>query len=104
MKKQTKKKAYTGPRCNRCGAPIRFIRTRHGTWMPAERQPVAFFAALLGVPYLTADGRTIRGLAITEHEPPGGGEPIYVGYQPHRQVCPAALAEAAAEREEAGNG
>lgn len=90
-------------KCDACGAPIVFIKTPGGRWMPCEKYPVPYQVNEGGSnPDTLVDktGRTVRG-QITH-----GGIGYKMAYMPHWQYCPGAnrarkasrAAKAAAEK------
>ncbi len=71
--------------CKGCGAPIDWIRTTEGRYMPVDPEPV--FIVMGGDPdyFITDEGAMLIGRrALPEEERPG----LEVAFIPHWKTCP----------------
>lgn len=62
--------------CKKCGAQIRFVRTKAGKWLPCDPHTKSH-DALQGHIMVTEDGR------ITKNH-----TPLDIGFVPHWATCP----------------
>lgn len=73
--------------CKGCGAPIEWIRTTEGRYMPVDPEPVFIIEGPGPDSFITDEGEVIRGRAATAEEKNNGLE---VAFVTHWKTCPAA--------------
>lgn len=73
--------------CKGCGAPLEWIRTKEGRYMPVDPEPVFIIEGTGPDNFITDEGEVIRGRAATAEEKNNGLE---VAFVPHWKTCPAA--------------
>lgn len=75
--------------CGRCGAPIRFIRTKKGKQMPVNAKPMIIVPVQKGGhTFITLDGEVFQGLPEEKLAYYDGVDSI-AAYECHFATCPA---------------
>lgn len=73
-------------KCKACGAPIAWVGTRGGKFMPCDAKVVWFVPSPTGSrTFITITGDTVRGEIAAE-----GQSPVTIGRVPHWATCPKA--------------
>lgn len=79
--------------CRGCGAPIEWIKTQAGKYMPVDQEPVVVILGAGTDKFITDEGQTIQGKALKDGDTVIRGRGSAkttdtVAFVPHWATCP----------------